>query len=574
MNAGGRRGFEGRVAVTTIAADVMCSDLSHPRRSDLTAQDASPTGEGRQHWLLLALVCLVFLAVRVPVMYLQPGGQDEDCYAVPGLTILDGGIPRLPHVPSRNPESVYYRADDVLFAEPPLYFYVQSLFYLVLPAVYGTARLASGVAGVILLCFVYRLCRAVGGSPVAALWAAAFLSLSRWFYFPAISARPDILCAGFGIAVFLLVLRWQRTSRFADLVLAGLCIGLGGLTHPFAIVYAIQAAVWVAVCSHGWRRVGHPLAMACIAIITCSLWLPLIAMSPQVFTIQFANQFLSDTGPPIWQRAVFPWESISFHCGHLWRHIGAFQFSLALFGLVAVSIAGFRSANARLITISSLGWSTIYLLSIAVGTHHQVLGYWVYFAALAFVCVGIALERLLRLLPLLTAGSADVSVLPPHDQPSGENVSRGTPPSPAKPRSRWKRAGAAYCAVTIVGLVALIPGSGLRTLAVHVRHLGNPDYNSPQFAQQLMDQLPEDAIYAVDPQFVLDFIAADRHTILAQSLPRYFRVQDFDYDFLIISRSGIDSNLAQQLSADLVQTYGVRDDKMACYAEVHSHAAP
>ena len=61
----------------------------------------------------------MFLALRGPVMYHQPGGYDEDFYAVPGLTILQSGIPRLPHVPARNPESVFYHGDTALCAFGP-----------------------------------------------------------------------------------------------------------------------------------------------------------------------------------------------------------------------------------------------------------------------------------------------------------------------------------------------------------------------------------------------------------------------------------------------------------------------
>src|SRR5688572_5310104 len=94
----------------------------------------------------LAVIALIFLVVRAPVMYHQPGGYDEDFYSVPGLTILDSGLPRLPHVPARNPESVFLHADQVLYSEPPLYFYLQAMLYSLLPDVYGTARLTSAIA--------------------------------------------------------------------------------------------------------------------------------------------------------------------------------------------------------------------------------------------------------------------------------------------------------------------------------------------------------------------------------------------------------------------------------------------
>jgi len=70
-------------------------------------------------WLVLGGVMIVFLIMRVPLMYRQPGGQDEEWFAVPGYTVAQEGVPRLPFVPSRDRQCVFYRADDAVFALPP-----------------------------------------------------------------------------------------------------------------------------------------------------------------------------------------------------------------------------------------------------------------------------------------------------------------------------------------------------------------------------------------------------------------------------------------------------------------------
>lgn len=80
-----------------------------------------------------------------PLIYRQAGGQDEHLFAVPGWTVAREGVPRIPYVPGRDPASVFYRADEALFALPPAYFYWQAPFFLVLPAGYGTARLPFGL---------------------------------------------------------------------------------------------------------------------------------------------------------------------------------------------------------------------------------------------------------------------------------------------------------------------------------------------------------------------------------------------------------------------------------------------
>ena len=97
----------------------------------------------------LGLILAVFCLLRVPILYRHYGGQDEDWYAIPGFTVAQTGIPRVPYAPCRSLKSCFYKVDEALLALPPAYFYWQAPFYWLLPAGYGTARLASAVAGMI-----------------------------------------------------------------------------------------------------------------------------------------------------------------------------------------------------------------------------------------------------------------------------------------------------------------------------------------------------------------------------------------------------------------------------------------
>src|SRR5690606_35088656 len=95
----------------------------------------------------------------------------------------------------------------------------------------------------------------------------------------------------------------------------------------------------------------------------------------------------------------------------------------------------------------------------------------------------------------------------------------------------------------------------------------------PAFARLLMKDLPPDYVCAVDTQFALDFVAAGRRTVLAQTLPRYFRVQDVDYDVVVVSRYGIDNQIADQLGVEVCRSYGRRDEAFACYAQLCAASA-
>ena len=483
----------------------------------------------------LCAIAIVFLLLRVPVMYRQPGGQDEDCYAVPGLTILQTGLPQLPHIPSRSPESVYYRADEVLFAEPPLYFYLQALFYAVLPDVYGTARLASGVAGLLMLLLMYKLSREAGGTEVASLGAAGLFSISRWFFFPAICARPDILCGVFGLASILCVFRWQRTQRTRELVLTGVCLGLGGLTHPFAIVYAFQMAAWVFWRSRGWQRVSRPGVMAIVALLVFSVWIPLILSHPEPFRVQILNQFSDGEGDSLWRRVVWPIPSLAYHSKALWEDIGPLQFLLVMAGLVGGTATCWKSTRSGVWTLCCLAWSSIFLIGVTVGTHHHVTGYWVFPMALVFVVTTCELSH---------------GVL--------QAVAPGV-------RQRM-----ALTVLTLVLTALFIPGSGLRTSVVVVRHWNNLNYDSSRFAQQLIRSLPADQTYVVDTQFVLDFIVSGRRTLLASTTPHYFQVEEFNFDYLIVSRHGVDTQIASQINdIHLLRTEGIESDMFACWALIY-----
>ncbi len=512
---------------------------------EVSGQQILPDISGRMSVYLLAFVCAGFLLLRLPVMYLQPGGQDEDCYAIPGLEVLRHGSPKMPHLPARHLESIFFKADKELYSEPPAYFYFQALFYAFLPDVYGTGRLASAVAGVVVLMLVYHLTVAATGRYRAAVWAILLFSLSRWFLFPATSARPDMLCSAFGVSGIVMIFRWTQVRRYGWLVGAGICIGLGGLTHPFAIVYAIQMAFWVGLASTGWNRVRLPLLLAMISILVAGLWLPLILREPEAFRVQFSNQFLSGAGGSLSERILFPWESIRYHWlipDGMIAHIGPWQSLLTFVPLVVMTALTFRRGNRTGLTVCLLAWSSIYLMCVIIGPHHPVFGYWGYSAAFMFVPTGMFVDELTGRIIRLS--------------------------------SRWRPVLMRRTAVAAIGLLlvlSMVPGSGLRTVAVLIRQRNNPDYNAPVFAKRLMDSLPEKAVVAVDTQFVFDFVVKNRNVLLATGNKNYLRLEDFRCDYLVVSRAAIDTNLTAGLPLDLISTMGVKDDLFACYCEIYRY---
>lgn len=490
-------------------------------------RSTSETIAARQLCRGLIGISLLFLLWRGPVMYREPGGMDE-CYAVPGLAILQDGLPRMPHAPAKNPESVFYQADVLLFSEPPLSFYYQALFYALLPEVYGTCRLSSVVAGWILFFLMADLARSAGLSVRAILWGVGLYSLSRWYFFLAIAGRPDILCTMFGLAACVTCCRWEQTRNTRWLVATGLAIGAGGLTHPFAIVYAVQIGVWILWSSRGWQRLTATATVTAIAIAVASLWLILIVQQPQIFQIQFRNQFLSGESGLL-QRLLWPWESLAYHFRLQSERTGAIQFAMAIMGWLTLGYYGWRDRNPAIRRLWWLTTTAVWIIAALIGTHHPVFGYWTYPAALAFLGLGLAVDRLFSLLR----------------QPT------------------WAVVGG----LVIVAL--MMPGSGIRTLVTHLRNWNDINYNAPQFAKMLMTRVPTDAVCMVDVEYAVDFLAAGRKTLMSETLPMYFRSDQFEYDYLIISRPRIAAGIAEKLDAELLETHGIRDDVLACYAEIY-----
>ncbi len=486
------------------------------------------------HWALAAIVIL-FLIWRVPLVLREAGGQDEEWFAIPGWTILETGIPRVPYAPQRQTGSAFYQADEALFALPPLYFYVSAQLYAVLPPTYSTTRLVSIAAGVGTLILMYLLAVRVFKDPLAGLIAAGLFSLSRLLYFPAVISRPDMLCCLWGLLAILMMYRWHASARrYRDLGLVGLLLGLGMLTHPFALVYCIQLGCWAMLVNGTWQqRLLRGTVITGCALAVFALWLPLILAYPEPFRYQFFTNVLDRSGPGLISRLLFPWPYFATQFQLLREHAGTIQLSLMAAGLVIGTGLAWRSRDHRQRILLLLTWSSIYLL-IACQGHHPTKGYWSYPGVLLFLCLGWGLSRLA--IPL------------------------------------WNRS-VVWRLPVLVGaaclVLAMLPGSGIRTWGAHIANWSNVNYNAPRFISRIIQELPADARYTVDRAYVFNFAAAGRQTLLGDNREFAFDARPFPYDYLIVSHDMRDRGLSQEFNGRLVGTWGDPDDPFSCFVEVY-----
>ena len=493
-------------------------------------------GVWRRDWLVLAVIVVAYFAFRMPFVREQLPGQDEAQFSVPGLTTAREGIPRIPYYPARNPAAFFYRADEVLLEMPPGLFYLQAPFFLTLPASVATSRLPSLLAGAMAIVLVYQLGRRGFGSE-AALWAAGLYAVSRVLFFTATFARPDQCCAAFGLGA--LVVLWngleQRSRK--RIVLAGVLLGAGLLCHPFAIVFCLLCGFWT-LASDGIvkQRVINATLLTLPALATFALWLPLIIPHREIFQKQFFNT-MNLTGPGLFTRLLWPWPYVPHQVKLLWEQAGMWQFGVMLAGLLSATWLAVlrRDQSARRLVV--LTWGAIYLLTACQGMH-PTKGYWAFTGALVLCCLGWIAAEITRCWPRPAPFSQLGSLVLP-----------------------------------AVLLATFVPESGLRMWWRHVRNDPEARYDGPEFTRRMLAELPTEGRFVVEPAFVFDVWNAGRDAIERVEEQDYL-IDRYEYDWLLVSRDGLEKQIPERLAGRLVRSFGERDDPLACYAELYEPAAP
>ena len=493
-----------------------------------------PKVSRRSKWILAAIIGL-FLAGRVPVILRQAPAQDEDYFAVPGWTILHEGIPRIPYMPARDPKAAFYKADKVLYALPPLYFYWEALFYLVLGPETSTARLASTAAGMAAVVLLFALARRLFDSEAAGCWAAGGYAFSRVVYFPCLMARPDMLCGALGIGAIFATWNWQRSRQTRWVVVAGVLVGAGMLTHPFAVIFVVQTAAWLLVCARDWRQRVRSIALfGALSGAVFLLWVPLILIEPDAFRSQFFNNVLDRTGPGILSRFIQPGDAFRIQIPLFIEHVGRIQAGLMVAATVVAGVVSWRSRKPSFRTAVFLAVSGVYLHIVCQGTH-PTKGYWCYTGALMFVCAGGVIA------------AAQTRLV-----------------------ARFGRTGLLTALGVLAMGAALLPGSGVRTLAAHLRHWSDINYDAPRFTRQLIAQTDPDDQLVVDPAWIFDFHRAGRSSVLALNFKFFFDVTEFDYDQLVAGPTSRRDGVAPAMEAVFARSIGDREEPFACYAELYS----
>jgi hypothetical protein len=481
----------------------------------------------------LAGLALVFLVWHVPLMFRTETGQDEHWFGVTGTTIVRTGLPQIPYLPSRDPAEVCYKSDVALYVLPPLSFYLQALVNVVLGHGIGQARLASTIEGLVAAWLVYCLALYWFGDRRGAIFATLTYLFSRAFYFPATTARPDMAASMFGLLAVWCATLYRPERRRRLLALSGIAIGLSLLSHPFGIVPAVQVGISILAMPGSFqRRVADAAILTALALAVFALWLPLIALHPDLFRIQFFGNVVNRAGPGLGSALRTPWGIVSYQGRQIWGHLGAIQTILFALGIVWSLFQARRSRPGRAFLYHLV--ASITLLILFEG-RHPTLGYYAYPAAFASIAVGM----------LASTGAAWIA------------------------RTGRFTSAIATALVALVLSCALLPGAGLRAVYSQWRHIGDRAYDAHAVARTILADIPPDRLVAVDCPYVIDFYLTGRPVVAATVYPMFFDVRREPFEYVVLGRIGLGLTRDKLLDLELIRTYGDPADPFAPYAELY-----
>jgi hypothetical protein len=400
--------------------------------------------------------------------------------------------------------------------------------------------MAAALEGICAVALVYDLCRVWFDDRRGALWAAAFTLFSRPFLFPATMARPDMAATALGLCAVWWIARWGQVGGRWALGASGISAGLSLLAHPLGVVPATQVGLWLLLADRSrgnvWRRVRAASIYAVAALATFGLWGIMIALHPNLFAIQFGGNVMGRATPGVGRTLLSPGAVLRFQLGQFWNLAMPLQAGLFALGVGSSLFQARRPGRGREFLYHGVAaWLLLFLFM----GRHPIRAYYAYPAALASIGVGmLASSSASRLIRLCGPG-----------------------------RPGCQRAAPAL--VTMLLFLALVPGSGIRTLEAHLRHWSDPNYRSQQFARAVMDDIPAQALVAVDRHYVLDFFLAGRRVVEAMVDPFYYDVRVEPFEYAVFGPYGLEQTKPHMGRLDLVKTYGKKGDPLGNYAELY-----
>jgi hypothetical protein len=483
---------------------------------------------------------LLHTILHFPFVWHAAGQMDEQFFAVPGLTVLREGIPRIPFAPTREIQSFFMYADRCLFALPPALHYVQAPFFAVFTPSYTTARLPLFLGAYLCLWLTWRISLWLFQDGWIAGVAVCSLAVSRPMLFTSITARPDLLCTCCGLAAVWTAMNLSSARPLVSSLLTGAIVGLGALFHPVAIVFGFQMAAVAVYSGRGWfLKIRNGFVFSAAALMVLSLWLPLILAYPAEFEAQFLPNVFNRGGPGLLHRLIWPWRALQTHAFFQWEYNQAIQFVLLGMGLVGATVLWlFRRHERRIGWFLLLAWTAGYLTATCPGSH-PTKGYWLYPIAMYYPLLVWLLFEVLR-----TVIGSD------------------------RLRRAWLQP-----VLAVVLMASLLPGAGIRFVTQYMRHWSDPRYQANRFIAKVLEEYPKDKIFLCDVSYVLDVYLSGRETIVCQAKQQFWG-GELEYDYMILGSEGFDLEAPSLFDGESIAKHGAAQNAPECFAEVYRHVHP
>lgn len=485
----------------------------------------------KAHWHWLAIPIVFYLLLRLPPVLHQSGGQDEQFFSVPGWTVYQEGIPRVPYLPTRQRATYFENADRCLMALPPGLFYLQAPFFAIFPAGYPTSRLPSFLGALVIIVLAYYFAIQLGAGHREAFGAACVLTISRPLMFTGTIARPDLLCCLFGLLAMMSLYKARAWGRTWTSIIVGALCGLAALFHPSAIVFFMMSGAAFALSNDRLHaRAKHLILLSVSALAVFALWLPLILYFPREFFSQFFANVLERSGPGLPARMLWPFASLRHQLGNLYELLGLWQLGLLAVTALFLTIVSSRSSRFRRWDLIALVWSSVYFTATFAGIH-PTLGYWLFPTIIVLVCGSVAVTK------------ASLSKLQ-------------------------------IVILSFALFVIMLPGAGLRTSWLYLRHFGQTEYHGQKFIAEVLSDLPEQGLFIADLSYVFDVYLSGRETLLAGDKELYWGDRADNYAYLLMGRQGMDEKVPAQFNAAPVGLIGDPTRIGKCYVHIYSRERP
>ena len=114
----------------------------------------------------------------------------------------------------------------------------------------------------------------------------------------------------------------------------------------------------------------------------------------------------------------------------------------------------------------------------------------------------------------------------------------------------------------------MLPGGGLKSSWLYLRHWGDPQYHAGMFIRGVLSELPREGLFLADLSYVFDVYLSGRDTLLCQDRTVHWGDRQILYSHLLLSWEGRNAGWAEQFHAKLDRSFGDRSQPQMCEVDV------